>query len=194
MPAEKSLTKTGRWTIDSSGERGLLSKDGGILVWPRWSSFGRDPSAPEKRIEAMSPSFHHLQTRFLRSCGIVVVLALMALGSFQSAQASCGDWLVGHDMSAHAPEMNAVEAEATATAKPAQPLRRRPCHGPSCGRAPVAPLAPSEATSPPDLERAAVLSNLAPVVASTAGAWLALDEPLLIPAVSGPPERPPRVG
>lgn len=151
----------------------------------------------------MSLSFHHLQTRFLRvcslqtrffrCCGIVVVLALMTLGSLQSAQASCGDWLVGHDMPAHSPAVTADEAPDAATAKLAQPLRRRPCNGPSCGRAPVAPLAPSEATSPPDLERAALLSNLAPVEASTAGAWLALDEPLLIPAVFGPPERPPRV-
>ena len=164
----------------------------------------------------MSLSFHHLQTRFLRvcglqtrflrvcslqtrflrCCGIVVVLALMALGSLQSAQASCGDWLVGHDMPAHSPAVTANEAPDAATAnKLAQPLRRRPCHGPSCNRAPVAPLAPSEApTSTPDLERAALLSDLAPVEASTAGAWLALDEPLLIPAVFGPPERPPRVG
>lgn len=150
----------------------------------------------------MSLSFHHLQTRFLRvcslqtrflrCCGIVVVLALMALGSLQSAQASCGDWLVGHDMPAHSPDVTSGEADDAATAKLAQPLRRRPCNGPSCGRAPVAPLAPSEASSPPDLERAALLSNLAPVEASTAGAWLALDEPLLIPAVFGPPERPPR--
>ena len=148
--------------------------------------------------------FHHLQTRFLRvcglqtrflrCCGIVVVLALMALGSLQSAQASCGDWLVGHDMPAPSPDVTSGEADDAATAKLARPLRRRPCNGPSCGRAPVAPLAPSEATSPPDLERAAVLSSLAPVEASTAGAWLALEEPLLIPAVSGPPERPPRVG
>ena len=163
----------------------------------------------------MSLSFHHLQTRFLRvcglqtrflrvcslqtrflrCCGIVVVLALMTLGSLQSAQASCGDWLVGHDMPAHSPDVTSGEADDAATAKLAQPLRRRPCNGPSCGRAPVAPLAPSEApTSSPDLERAALLSNLAPVEASTAGAWLALDEPLLIPAVFGPPERPPRVG
>ena len=118
----------------------------------------------------------------------------MALGSLQSAQASCGDWLVGHDMPAPSPDVTSGEADDAATAKLARPLRRRPCNGPSCGRAPVAPLAPSEATSPPDLERAAVLSSLAPVEASTAGAWLALEEPLLIPAVSGPPERPPRVG
>ena len=162
----------------------------------------------------MSLSFHHLQTRFLRVCGlktqcfcsraiqkrfvrlcgIVVVFTLMALGSFQSAQASCGDWLVGHDMPAHSPDMTSGEADDIASAKLAPPLRRRPCNGPSCGRAPVAPLSPSEApTNAPDLERAAVLSNLAPVEASTAGAWLALDEPLLIPAVFGPPERPPRV-
>ncbi|MEI8368541.1 MAG: hypothetical protein WCJ31_08905 [Planctomycetia bacterium] len=151
----------------------------------------------------MSLSFHHLetrflrvcslQTRFLRCCGIVVVLALMALGSHQSAQASCGDWLVGHDMPAHSPDVTSGKADDDDAAEPGQPLRRRPCNGPSCGRAPVAPLAPSEATSPPDLERAALLSNLAPVEASTAGAWLALDEPLLIPAVFGPPERPPRV-
>ena len=152
----------------------------------------------------MSLSFHHLQTRFLRVCslktrlvrlcGIVVVFTLITLGSFQSAQASCGDWLVGHDMPAHSPDMTSGEADDIASAKLAPPLRRRPCNGPSCGRAPVAPLSPSEApTNAPDLGRAAVLSNLAPVEASTAGAWLALDEPLLIPAVFGPPERPTRV-
>ena len=142
----------------------------------------------------MLPAFHHPLTRFLRSCGVVAALVLMALGSLQSAQASCGDWLVGHDMPAHAPEMAAGDADAAAVAKPAEAPRRRPCNGPSCGRAPVAPLAPSEApTTPLELDRAALLSDLPPVEASIAGAWLVLDEPLSIPAVSGPPERPPRV-
>jgi hypothetical protein len=125
---------------------------------------------------------------------MVVVVACLALGTLQSAQASCGDWLVGHDMPAHAPDVTAGDAGETAAAKPAQAPRRRPCNGPSCGRAPVAPLAPSEApTTPLELDRDGLLSDLTPVEISTAGAWLALDEPLSIPAVSGPPERPPRV-
>ncbi len=142
----------------------------------------------------MLPAFHHPVTRFLRSCGVVVALVLIALGSFQSAQASCGDWLVGHDMPAHASEVTAGDAGETSAAKPAESPRRRPCNGPSCGRAPVAPLAPSEApTTPLELDRAALLSDPTPAEISTAGAWLVLDEPLSIPAVSGPPERPPRV-
>lgn len=142
----------------------------------------------------MAQAYHHSVTRFLRSCGLVVVVACLALGTFQSAQASCGDWLVGHDMPAHAQEVTAGDVGETASAKPAPAPRRRPCNGPSCGRAPIAPLAPSEApTTPLELDRDALLSALTPVEISTAGAWLALDEPLLIPAVSGPLERPPRV-
>ena len=144
----------------------------------------------------MRPASQHFLSRLLRSCGIVVVLALIALGS-QSAEASCGDWLVGHDMPSQAAEVdagNAVDAANAGEATPIEAPRRRPCNGPSCGRAPVAPLAPSDApTLPIELDRAALLSSLLPVDASTAGAWLVIDEPLSIPAVSGPPERPPRV-
>jgi hypothetical protein len=151
----------------------------------------------------MRPASQHLLSRLFRSCGIVVVLALVALGSLQSAEASCGDWLVGHDVPAQAAEAdainpadagNAVDAANAGAATPTEAPRRRPCNGPSCGRAPVAPLAPSDApTVPLELDRAALLSSLLPVDASTAGAWLVIDEPLSIPAVSGPPERPPRV-
>ena len=144
----------------------------------------------------MRPASQHFLSRLLRSCGIVVVLALIALGS-QSAEASCGDWLVGHDMPSQAAEVdagNAVDAANAGEATPIEAPRRRPCNGPSCGRAPVAPLAPSDApTLPIELDRAALLSSLLPVDATTAGAWLVIDEPLSIPAVSGPPERPPRV-
>ncbi len=132
-----------------------------------------------------------------------MVLALIALGSSQSAEASCGDWLVGHDRPSQAAEAdagnradagNAVDAANAGEATPIEAPRRRPCNGPSCRRAPVAPLAPSDApTVPIELDRAALLSSLLPVDASTAGAWLVIDEPLSIPAVSGPPERPPRV-
>jgi hypothetical protein len=151
----------------------------------------------------MRPASQHLLSRLLRSCGIVAVLALIALGSSESAEASCGDWLVGHDVPAQATEAdainpadagNAVDAANAGAATPTAAPRRRPCNGPSCGRSPVAPLAPSDApTLPIELDRAALLSSLLPVDASTAGAWLVIDEPLSIPAVSGPPERPPRV-
>ena len=151
----------------------------------------------------MRPASQHLLSRLFRSCGIVVLLALVALGSLQSAEASCGDWLVGHGVPSQAAEAdagnradagNAVDAGNAGAATPTEAPRRRPCNGPSCGRAPVAPLAPSDApTVPIELDRAALLSSLLPVDASTAGAWLVIDEPLSIPAVSGPPERPPRV-
>ena len=151
----------------------------------------------------MRPASQHLLSRLFRSCGIVVLLALVALGSLQSAEASCGDWLVGHGVPSQAAEAdagnradagNAVDAGNAGAATPTEAPRRRPCNGPSCGRAPVAPLAPSDApTVPLELDRAALLSSLLPVDASTAGAWLVIDEPLSIPAVSGPPERPPRV-
>jgi len=143
----------------------------------------------------MSLVIYQSLSRCIRSCGIVVAIAFLALGTFQSAQASCGDWLVGHDTPAHAPELTSGRGAAGDQANPAdaQP-RRRPCNGLSCSRAPVAPLAPSEAPiTPLDLDRAALLSAHVPVEASTAGAWLAVDEPLLIPAISGPPERPPRI-
>ena len=142
----------------------------------------------------MRPASQHFLSRLLRSCGIVAVLALLALGSSESAEASCGDWLVGHDLPDHAPQLISAVETGSNQAKPAEAPRRGPCNGPSCGRAPVAPLAPSEApTTPPDLDRDALLSDLVPVDASTAGVWLVIDEPLSIPAVSGPPERPPRV-
>ena len=151
----------------------------------------------------MRPASQHLLSRLLRSCGIVAVLALIALGSSESSEASCGDWLVGHDMPSQAAEVDAgnavdainpVDAGKAGAATPTEAPRRRPCNGPSCGRAPVAPLAPSDApTLPIELDRAALLSSLLPVDASTAGAWLVIDEFLSIPAISGPPERPPRV-
>ena len=125
---------------------------------------------------------------------MLAFVAPLFLGSLRSAEASCGDWLVGHDMASHATVVENGSA-GDPTAKPADlPPRRRPCNGPSCGRAPFTPLAPSDApTVPIELDRAVLLSDLAPVEIS-ACAWLVLDEPLLIPAVSGPPERPPRVG
>ena len=145
----------------------------------------------------MPLAFQHLLSRLLRSCGIVAVLALIALGSSESAEASCGDWLVGHDVPVQAAEADAINPADAGNAGAATPIeapRRRPCNGPSCGRSPVAPLAPSDApTLPIELDRAALLSSLLSVDASTAGAWLVIDEPLSIPAVSGPPERPPRV-
>ena len=145
----------------------------------------------------MRPASQHLLSRLLRSCGIVAVLALIALGSSESSEASCGDWLVGHDVPAQVAKAdagNAVDAGKAGAATPTEAPRRRPCNGPSCGRAPVAPLAPSDApTLPIELDRAALLSSLLPVDASTAGAWLVIDEFLSIPAISGPPERPPRV-
>ena len=155
------------------------------------------PPLPGSVQTAMRPASQHFLSRLLRSCGIVVVLALIALGSSQSAEASCGDWLVGHDMPSQTAEVDAgnlADAGKAAASIPIEAPRRRPCNGPSCGRAPVAPLAPSDApTVPLELDRAALLSSLLPVDASTAGAWLVIDEPLSIPAVSGPPERPPRV-
>jgi hypothetical protein len=145
----------------------------------------------------MRAVFQHSSPRFLRSCGaaaLLVLSAVIALGSLESAEASCGDWLVGHDMPAHAAELAGGDNGAAAAEPAGVPARRRPCNGPSCGRAPVLPLAPSEAPSAPiDLDRAALFASLAPVDPATAGAWLVLDEPLSIPAVSGPPERPPRV-
>ena len=145
----------------------------------------------------MRPASQHLLSRLLRSCGIVAVLALIALGSSESSEASCGDWLVGHDMPSQTAEVDAgnfADAGKAAASIPIEAPRRRPCNGPSCGRAPVAPLAPSDApTLPIELDRAALLSSLLPVDASTAGAWLVIDEFLSIPAISGPPERPPRV-
>ena len=139
----------------------------------------------------MRPASQHFLSRLLRSCGIVAVLALVAVGSSRSAEASCGDWLVGHDLPSQAADMDAGNP---AAATPIEAPRRRPCNGPSCGRGPVAPLAPSDApTVPIELDRAALLSSLLSVDASTAGAWLVVDEPLSIAAISGPPERPPRV-
>lgn len=141
----------------------------------------------------MRPASQHFLSRLLRSCGIVAVLALITLGSSASAKASCGDWLVGHDLPDQGSQLISAVETGGNQAKPAEAPRRRPCNGPSCGRAPVAPLAPSDApTTPLDLDRAALLSSLPPVDASAADAWLVVDEPLSIPAVSGPPERPPR--
>jgi hypothetical protein len=183
-----------RRSIDSSCAVGLPSRWGGVGARMRRNAQGRDPTAPGKRTEAMNPVFRQSLSRCLRSCGAVVVIAVWALGTFQSAHASCGDWLDGHDLPSPAPVVAAGDAAGTGTAKPATAPRRRPCNGPSCGRAPAAPLVPSEApTASPDLDRAALISGLVAVPAATAGAWLTFDEPILIPAISGPPERPPRI-
>jgi len=139
---------------------------------------------------------HHL-SRSLRLCGIVVALAVFAPWAGTTLEASCGDWLDGHAIASGQDNDASARGDSSfgdAASKPADSgPRRRPCSGPSCGRAPSLPLVPTELPQVRvDLDRAALLGGLDPIDPATAGSWLVTDEPRFLSALSGRPERPPR--
>jgi hypothetical protein len=74
----------------------------------------------------------------------IAVAAQTASGS--TAQASCGDYLIGHG------PRDLMPAHEVASGLPSQlpsvPLRKLPCHGPGCQKAPAQPMAPAPVQLP----------------------------------------------
>lgn len=133
-----------------------------------------------------------------RLTAVVATAALLALAGLacSRAEASCGDWLEGHATSPVSGQITQIDATAAADgpAPLAHPLRR-PCRGPSCGRAPRLPTIPPEPPAVPvELERDAVLPAAAIVSVSGFVAWIIPDEPFSPAAGDDPAERPPSRG
>ena len=130
------------------------------------------------------------------ACGVLV------FAWSESAQATCGDWLAGHDMAeASRSEKRAGSAEtashdALSADVATQPKGPRPCNGPACSRRPDVPLSPSGPAEPvtPTSRLQAVVAH-DDVLPAPAASWLAIDEPLSW--ANGPTsriERPPMRG
>jgi hypothetical protein len=84
---------------------------------------------------------------FLRALPIVAACAAFSVPAEQ-AFATCGDWLA-HPATESADAAMPIADTASRAADPQESSshRRSPCHGPSCGRGPHAPLAPAPAPS-----------------------------------------------
>ena len=128
----------------------------------------------------------------MAACGVVA-------GSARLSHASCGDWLVGHEMMAgHGMQEPAAIArpEAQPSAEqPASPARRPGCRGASCSKAPIAPLTPgSDPTWEPAPGRWACLVSDG-VVPSSRRELFAGEGACFVPAgPCGRIDRPPRLG
>ncbi|RLS35352.1 MAG: hypothetical protein DWH79_02320 [Planctomycetota bacterium] len=122
---------------------------------------------------------------------VAMALAFWA-GGVTPAQASCGDWLVGHDVTAAGVDGQSIPLQ-RATDSQHSPPARRPCSGPSCSRAPLAPLAPTDAPVLRfDIERSAHLVAIATVEDFQQRLDRPADDTLLPSAVPGRLDRPPR--
>jgi hypothetical protein len=118
-------------------------------------------------------------------------------GSGSTAQASCGDYLIGHDhghvRSMHVPETSFASKQGEWPASTPRPLRQTPCNGLDCQKVPAEPLSPMPTKIvPTDHERLGCLNaELSPVIERESVCWIAQPEtlscgyPLLI-------EHPPR--
>jgi hypothetical protein len=111
-----------------------------------------------------------------------------------TAVASCGDWLEGHVVQSHAVASTPAAGPSGAADERSAPPRRA-CRGPSCGRGPALPFAPTAApVAPIDHERDAVLTNAGAAVVPGRGIVIPADAPPLASALAERLERPPRRG
>ena len=97
---------------------------------------------------------------------LMLATAIMLFaGSASSAQASCGDYLLGHDSARSMPA--ASHAEADQTGPSSRPNHQVPCHGPGCQKAPTEPLSPVPARiTVPDHDRLGCLTDKLPLPTS----------------------------
>jgi hypothetical protein len=125
---------------------------------------------------------------------LVVCCCLFTAGQ---AEASCGDWLVGHaDMTSSQelpPDESAVGVFGSVDPQSEKPAPTRPCSGPSCRKAPDFPLIPTDAPGVPlELERDAVLRARGSELSLQAHATILVDDVRFSSASADRLERPPR--
>lgn len=86
--------------------------------------------------------------------GLSMVLGIVASACFaRSAEASCGDWLAGHETMRHA-------ADASESPSP-----ERPCQGPSCqGNVPLTPPTPAPQFRPVSQDFAFLMDSDRPIL------------------------------
>lgn len=117
------------------------------------------------------------------------------------AEASCGDWLVGHagvDQTAGATDRQASATHEAVVADLESPAEsgRLPCNGPACSQRselPITPVSPVELFSPSSRDLAALPGTDG--LGDEASSWLVVDDPSLwISSVESRIERPPTRG
>lgn len=128
----------------------------------------------------------------LAACGVLA-------GSARLSEASCGDWLVGHDMAAghgiHDSGAIARPEVQPSAEQPASPAGRSGCRGASCSKSPIAPLTPAgDPTWEPAPGRWACLVSDGVSLALRRDR-MAADDACFVPAgPCGRIDRPPRLG
>lgn len=132
---------------------------------------------------------------------VACVAAVMLAFSATQAEASCGDWLVGHagvDQTAGASDHEAAAAHESVVADLESPAgnRRPPCNGPACSQRPdlpITPAGPVDLFSPSSRDLAALPGTDG--LGDEASSWLVVDDPSLwISSVESRIERPPARG
>jgi hypothetical protein len=129
-----------------------------------------------------------------RSCLTATIVACLGVAlSNQTAEASCGDWLAGHQGPA-VTQTNGAGSPEFAQTEPVSNVPVAPCHGPSCRSNPELPITPAPAPELPTHRDAGALCRLLGVAGglefepfpAVADAAAASGYPLAI-------EHPPRV-
>ncbi len=136
---------------------------------------------------------HHVILGMLMLSGWIAFQTLAAA----SAQASCGDYLIGthHSRSALTvahdfPDLPGINGEQRS---PRTPQPKPPCNGPNCQKSPTRPIAPVPTTiNLHDHDRVCCLSPAMPLLATDAAVFLPLEQ--IIQSIGHPSsiDHPPR--
>lgn len=126
--------------------------------------------------------------------GIVALAGLVSGG--RAAEASCGDWLAGHQRSADSPAVPLADVEARETVtnpRPADLPRWPHCDGPACRGVPFLPVLPRESpVDAPRLDPADLVSALIPDRRRVDRPSPAVNDALPPAVIAAVPIRPPR--
>ena len=183
---------------ESGGVAGIASGDASLGVA---ASARETMAAKASRLSSESASRRRGADRSWAGMTGMTGMAVTSVMSFicmsvvaTTAQASCGDWLAGHAMEASAAVPATVLPPSGAADERSAPPRRA-CRGPSCGRGPALPFAPTGAPVAPVVhERDAVLASAGAAVVPGRGIVIPADAPPLASALAERLERPPRRG
>lgn len=184
--------------LESRGGTGVASGDASLGVA---ASARETMAAKASRLSSESASRRRGGDRSWAGMTGMTGMAVTSVMSFicmsvvsTTAQASCGDWLAGHAMEASAAVPATVLPPSGAADERSAPPRRA-CRGPSCGRGPALPFAPTGAPVAPVVhERDAVLPSAGAAVVPGRGIVIPADAPPLASALAERLERPPRRG